>query len=277
MEDLNYSEVEEHIVAWLKDYAAEARVKGFVIGISGGVDSAVVSTIAAKTGLKLYTIQMPIRQKSDEVSRATSHINWLMENYPNVSTINCDLTNTFESFLGNVEIVEDVEKQNMAEANTRSRLRMVALYYHASIKNCLVLGTGNKVEDFGIGFFTKFGDGGVDVSPIGALMKSQVRELARHMGVSEVIVNAVPTDGLWEDGRGDEWQIGATYDELEWAMDETEFNPHGINAHRYTDRMKKVMEIYLTRHFANKHKMALPPVCNIDSIKGYAFSPKFPK
>ena len=264
MEDLNYSEVETHIVAWLKNYAEEARVKGFVIGISGGVDSAVVSTLAAKTGLKLYTIQMPIRQKHDEVSRATSHINWLMEKYPNVNTIDCDLTKTFESFLGNVEIVEDDEKQNMAEANTRSRLRMVALYYHASIKNCLVLGTGNKVEDFGIGFFTKFGDGGVDISPIGTLMKSQVRELAMYMGVSENIVSAIPSDGLFDNGRGDEDQIKATYDELEHIMDWIEVNKSGICIPPLlTDRQKEVYKIYIDRHAANQHKMKMPPICPI--------------
>lgn len=272
MKKLDYSKVENLIISFLKEQAEKAKVEGFVIGISGGVDSAVVSTLAAKTGLKLYTIQMPIRQKSDEVSRANTHINWLKENFPNVSSIDCELTSTFDSFLSSVEKVNENEKQYMVEANTRSRLRMVALYYYASVKKCLVLGTGNKVEDFGIGFFTKYGDGGVDLSPIADLMKSEVRELGRLMGVSKDIVDAKPTDGLWDDGRGDEDQIGATYDELEWAMEECgkygyntiyKSGPYHIMPHQYTDRQEKVLEIFVSRNKSNQHKMNPIPVCKI--------------
>lgn len=273
MKNLDYSKVESAIVSFLIEEAEKAKVEGFVIGISGGVDSAVTSTLAAKTGLKLYTIQMPIRQSSSEINRANSHINWLIENFPNVQTIECNLTSTFDSFLSSVEEHEDTEGQHMAEANTRSRLRMVALYYHSSIKHCLVLGTGNKVEDFGIGFFTKFGDGGVDLSPIGDLMKSEVRDLGRHMGIQKELTEAKPTDGLWDDGRGDEDQIKATYDELEWAMEYIENNPfvdisfsiEDLNG--LSERQKVVLLIYQTRNKANQHKMKMPPVCKINLLR----------
>ena len=272
MKKLNYSEIEKRIVSFLKKEAEKAKMEGYVIGISGGVDSAVVSTLAAKTGLKLYTIQMPIHQKNDEVGRATNHVKWLMENYPNVSAIDCELTSAFDSFLSSVGKLEDKEKQHMAEANTRSRLRMVALYYHASIKKCLVLGTGNKIEDFGIGFFTKYGDGGVDVSPIGDLMKSEVRELGKFMGISKEIVEAKPTDGLWDDGRGDEDQIGATYDELEWAMEECGYRSdeelyNMIERELFSERKAKVLQIYLKRHNANIHKFMPIPVCIINDLR----------
>lgn len=272
MKKLNYLETENHIVEWLKDYASKAKVEGFVIGISGGVDSAVASTLAAKTGLKLYTIQMPIRQKSEEVNRATAHIYWLIENFPNVTTINNDLTSSFNSFMDGVEVLEDQEKQNMAEANTRSRLRMVSLYYYASLKNCLVLGTGNKVEDFGVGFYTKYGDGGVDLSPIADLMKSEVRELGKSMKISKEIVEAKPTDGLWDDGRGDEDQLGASYDDLEWAMEWIENNPRGFaftpeEFDALPKRQANAVSVYKKRNFANKHKMNPIPICDISSLR----------
>lgn len=269
MKNKNYSEIENKIVLFLKEQAEKAKVEGYVVGISGGVDSAVASTLAAKTGLKLYLIQMPIRQKSAEVDRATAHIYWLIENFPNVSQINCELTSTFDSFLTCVEKSDANEKQNLAEANTRSRLRMTALYYYASLKRCMVLGTGNKIEDFGVGFFTKYGDGGVDVSPIGDLMKSEVRALGAHMGVLKDIVNAKPTDGLWDDGRGDEDQIGASYDELEWAMNYIENNPRGFaytpdDLKLLSDREQIVLRIFRDRHLANQHKMIPIPICKIN-------------
>lgn len=263
MKTLDYSKVEAHITAWLNEYIKKTNAKAFIIGVSGGVDSAVVSTLAAKTGLPLFTMQMPIRQRADEVNRATSHIIWLMENYPNVQTINSDLTATFDAFLNGVEKTDVKELQHMAEANTRSRLRMVDLYYHAAIKNCLVLGTGNKVEDFGIGFFSKYGDGGIDLSPIGDLMKSEVRALGKYMGVNLEIINAIPSDGLFDDGRGDEDQIGASYDELEWAMD---YIAEGKYV-ELTPRQKTVIEIYTQRHKANQHKMNPIPVCSMVSLR----------
>jgi len=276
---LEYSRVEAYIISWLKQYADTAKVDGFVIGISGGIDSAVTSTLAAKTGLKLYVIQMHIHQKEAEVDRAKQHINWLTENFPNVSSIDCNLTNTFDTLLSSVEQsqIEDVEKKNLAAANTRSRIRMTALYYYASIKKCLVLGTGNKVEDFGIGFFTKYGDGGVDISPIGDLMKSEVRALGRFMGVSIDIINAKPTDGLWDDGRGDEDQVGATYDELEWAMKECSQPGSSIlymqdeyidmATASFTPRQMEVLKIYKKRHNANAHKMNMPPICDVNFLR----------
>jgi NAD+ synthase len=272
MKNLNYSDVENKIVSFLKDNAKKANVEGYVVGISGGVDSAVASTLAAKTGLKVYLLQMPIKQKTAEVNRATAHIYWLIENFPNVFPIECELTSTFDSFLSSVEKHEETEKQHMAEANTRSRLRMTALYYHASIKKCLVLGTGNKVEDFGVGFFTKYGDGGVDVSPIGDLMKSEVRELGKHMGVFKEIVDAKPTDGLWEDGRGDEDQLGATYDELEVAMKWIDENPLHFSYtpkqfYALSNREQEVVHIYKERYFSNRHKILPIPVCNLNDLR----------
>ena len=266
---LDYSKVETRIVNWLKEQAKQSKVNGFVIGVSGGVDSAVVSTLAAKTGLPLYAIQMPIHQRADEVNRATAHIYWLMENFPNVSTDISDLTEAFDTYIKEKKKIEDKERQHLAEANVRSRLRMIDLYYYANLYNYLVLGTGNKVEDFGIGFFTKWGDGGVDLSPIGQLMKSEVRALGKHMGVSKDIVEAKPTDGLWDDGRGDEDQIMASYDELEWAMDWIDenplkfaFSPDQFNA--LTKRQQEVLHIYIKRHEATQHKMNAIPVCDID-------------
>lgn len=262
MKPLNYKDVEENIISFLKKHAQDAQKKGYVVGVSGGVDSAVVSTLAAKSGLKLYLIQMPIRQKSDEVGRAELHIDWLTNKFSNVSSLTCDLTPTFDCMISSFEKHEDKEHQHMTEANTRARLRMTTLYYYASIKDCLVLGTGNKVEDYGIGFFTKYGDGGVDISPIGDLLKSEVRELGRYMGVSNVIIEAKPTDGLWDDGRGDEDQIGATYNELEWAMEFLSSKNYNESS-MLSKRQKDVLEIFIKRNVANKHKNCMPPVCEI--------------
>ena len=215
---------------------------------------------------------MPIRQNVEHTSRATSHIVWLIKNFPNVHAINCDLTPSFNMLLSGFEKLEDAERQNMAEANTRARLRMVTLYYYASLKGCLVLGTGNKVEDFGIQFFTKFGDGACDLSPIGDLMKSEVRKLGEYMGISNEIINAVPSDGLLGDDRTDEKQITATYNELEAAMNWLEDNKFGtvegiIEFSKLTERQREVILIYSKRNFANKHKMQKPPVCNLDYLR----------
>lgn len=270
MKEINCELVTNDIIDFLKNQAKKANKVGYVIGVSGGIDSAVTSTIAAKTGLKLYVIQMPIKQSSSEVNRAAEHINWLLTNFKNVYSIDCNLTNTFESFLKNVDDYSpNKELQGLTEANTRSRLRMITLYYFSSLKNCLVLGTGNKVEDFGIGFFTKYGDGGVDVSPIGDLMKSEVRKIGEFLNISKDIIKAKPTDGLWGDGRCDEDQIGATYDELEWAMEfketidfenKNEFIKLILNL---SDRQKQVLKIFNDRQMTNKHKVEPIPVCYI--------------
>ena len=234
---------------WIKDYAESNNMSSLIIGVSGGVDSAVSSTLAAKTGLKTIVVSMPIYQGEDQLKRANKHIDWLRNNYKNVESNEIDLTNLFDKFS------ELFSQQNgHALANTRSRLRMVTLYHIASLNNGLVVGTGNKVEDFGIGFYTKYGDGGVDISPIADLMKSEVRNLAKSMGVNQEIVDAAPTDGLWEDHRTDEEQVGASYKELEWAME------YEGNINSLSKREREVLEIYNKFHNQNKHKMIEIPI-----------------
>lgn len=249
-----------HIVNWLKDYATQAGVKGFVVGVSGGIDSAVTSTLCAKTGLEVLCLEMPIHQAPSQVSRALNHIDWMKSRYPNVRMMHINLTKVFDSLVDSVPAVDNEEDRFMSLANTRARLRMTTLYYFAALQGLLVAGTGNKVEDFGVGFYTKYGDGGVDLSPIADLMKSEVYALAKFMGINEDIIEAEPTDGLWGDDRSDEDQIGASYDELEWAMRfvESESDPNTLN-----ERQKQVYNIYNRMHLANKHKMIPIPVCEI--------------
>lgn len=250
----------DHIVTWLKDYATNSKMNGFVLGISGGIDSAVVSALCAKTGLRTLCVEMPIHQHPSQVTRAENHILNLKKKFANVTDIRVDLTQVFEQFKGAVPHVEVNPALDLSLANTRARLRMTTLYYFAGLHGYLVAGTGNKVEDFGVGFFTKYGDGGVDLSPIADLMKSEVYELARHLDVADEIINAAPTDGLFGDSRSDEEQIGATYDELEWAMIKEE---EGKSAEDFSGRQKEVFKIYKSRHNANKHKMVPIPVCEI--------------
>lgn len=253
--------VADHIVNWLKDYATNSKMNGFVLGVSGGVDSALVSTLCAKTGLRTLCVEMPIHQDQRQVTRAQNHILALKKKFANVTDIRVDLTQVFEQFKGAVPHVEESPALDLTLANTRARLRMSTLYYFAGLHDYLVAGTGNKVEDFGVGFFTKYGDGGVDLSPIADLMKSEVYELARHVEVvAEEILTAAPTDGLFGDARSDEEQIGATYDELEWAMNQDE---KGKTADEFTGRKKEVFQIYKQRNNANKHKMVPIPICEI--------------
>ena len=250
----------DHIVDWLRDYAQNANCKGFVIGVSGGIDSAVTSTLCAKTGLNLLCVEMPIHQGANQVTRADKHINWLMDNFTNVSRQPVNLTPVFDSLVASFPKVENEEERHMSLANTRARLRMTTLYYFAALKGYLVAGTGNKVEDFGIGFYTKYGDGGVDLSPIADLLKTEVYELGRVLGVNEDIMIAPPTDGLWGDSRTDEDQIGASYPELEWAM---KMNDQGKTSSDFTGREKTVFDIYKRYNMSNKHKMIPIPVCDI--------------
>lgn len=245
----------EYLTQWLLNYSNDSKTNGFIIGISGGIDSALTSTLCAKTGKKLICLTMPIHQKQAEVNRAEKHIAWLQSNFDDVHHINIDLSDTFDK-LSNA-LPKDTSEDFLAMANTRARLRMSTLYAVGQTNTCLVAGTGNKVEDFGIGFFTKYGDGGVDLSPIADLMKSEVYSLADELGVIEEILSARPTDGLWEDGRTDEDQIGASYDELEWAM---EFKG---NEGALEERQKKVLSIYRSYHQRNRHKMIPIPVCKI--------------
>jgi NAD+ synthase len=269
---LNYAVVSEAISGWLKASAETAGIKGFVIGVSGGIDSAVVSTLCARTGLPTLMLEMPIHQGKDQVTRARKHIELITAKYKNTDSAVIDLTETFEAFKKSGVNVMGVtpEQHEFSLSNSRSRIRMTALYQFAGQLGYMVAGTGNKVEDFGIGFYTKYGDGGVDISPIGDLMKSEVYELGRHLGIIEEILTAAPTDGLHSDGRTDEDQIGATYDELEWAMKWTEDSTvidQGVGSYyddrddaSLTQREKDVLEIYWKRHSENRHKMNPIPV-----------------
>jgi len=257
--------VVDYIVNWLKEYATNANMNGFVIGVSGGIDSAVTSTLCAKTGLDLLCVEMPIHQGENQVSRAEDHIGWLQENFPNVRRQPVNLTPVFDNFVEALPAVDNEEERFMSLANTRARLRMTTLYYFAALLRYLVAGTGNKVEDFGIGFYTKYGDGGVDLSPIADLLKTEVYEVGSFLGVNEAILMAPPTDGLWGDDRTDEDQIGASYPELEWAM---EMEAMGKNVHDFVNREKEVFTIYKKYNSANQHKMIPIPICKIpDTIK----------
>jgi NAD+ synthase len=252
--------VVNHIVNWLKEYAENAKVNGFVVGVSGGIDSALTSTLCAKTGLEVLCLEMPIHQSEKQVSRALNHIDWLKNQYSNVRMTSVNLTPVFTSLIDALPSVEDEESRHMSLANTRARLRMTTLYYFAALEKLLVAGTGNKVEDFGVGFYTKYGDGGVDLSPIADLLKTEVYELAAFLNINQDILEAPPTDGLWGDNRTDEDQIGASYPELEWAMAMKE---QGKTSTDFTGREKEVFEIFTRYNTSNKHKMIPIPVCEI--------------
>ena len=251
----------QHIVSWLSDYASQARAQGFVVGVSGGIDSAVVSTLCAQTALPTLLLNMPIRQKIDQFDRAAEHIAALVAQYPNARGETVDLTPTFEQFERTVLSGSlKSPNQDLAMANTRSRLRMTTLYYYGQINGLLVAGTGNKVEDFGVGFFTKYGDGGVDISPIADLLKTQVYAIAQTLNIAASIQTAAPTDGLWDGERTDEQQMGATYPELERAMAQFE---NGITRETLTGREQEVFDIFVKLNRATQHKIQPIPVCKI--------------
>lgn len=251
-------QINNYIVTWLKNYATNAKVNGFVVGISGGIDSALTSTLCAQTGLLTWCVEMPIHQAESHVNRANEHIGQLKKRFPNVKNTRVDVTPIFESFKTEVPHTANEPLLHLTLANTRARLRMTTLYYIAGIEGCLVAGTGNKVEDFGVGFFTKYGDGGVDVSPIADLLKSEVRQLATYLDVPKSILDAKPTDGLFGDDRSDEEQLGASYDELEWAMQAIEQN-QSISS--FSERELQVYNIYKRLNRNNQHKMQSIPVC----------------
>jgi NAD+ synthase len=213
-------------------------LKSFVVGVSGGIDSAVVSTLCAETGLPVYVVGMPIHQDEGQRTLSINHLLWLTENYKNVSMVQFDLTDVFEQFK---KSLSGYAQDPLALANTRSRLRMVTLYQIAGENSGLVVGTGNKVEDYGVGFYTKYGDGGVDIAPIADLYKTEVWELGKHLGVSQDIIEAKPTDGLWDDKRTDEDQLGASYEDLELAM-ETGTGPAVRELHWFNSRNKHKMD-----------------------------------
>jgi NAD+ synthase len=259
-----------HIVKWLKAYARSANISTFVVGISGGIDSSVVSALCARTGLKTIVVQMPIRQNKKLDSRSSMQATWLLERYPTTVThMSMDLTPVFTAFEKKVDPYCQIEDNTyntyqLASANSRSRLRMMTLYQIAQCHGGLVAGTGNKVEDFGVGFFTKYGDGGVDISPIGDCLKTEVWDMGRELGLPQEIIDALPTDGLWDDGRTDEDQLGMTYPELERAM---------VNDRLDRDCVYQTLEIPMSREEKsqlkkyreirrrNLHKMTPIPVC----------------
>ena len=247
----------DHIVQWLSDYADAAKLKGFVVGVSGGIDSAVTSTLCAKTKKKVIVLNMPIHQSPDQVTLSGKHIKWLERKFNNVDGKKIDLTPVFQSF---ESALPSEIQDGLTMANTRSRIRMVTLYSFATHHRFLVAGTGNKVEDFGVGFYTKYGDGGVDISPIADLTKTEVYAIAKQLEILNDIQTAPPTDGLWHDNRTDESQIGASYAELEWAMTHIESSKSDSNLN---ERQQEIIAIYNKFNFANRHKMEPIPVCHI--------------
>ena len=236
------------------DYANSNNISTLVVGVSGGIDSAVTSTLCAKTGLRTLVINMPIHQNDSEYNLSNQHMMWLRSNWDNVESHIINLSKTFDVLKNELS---KKEVSDIAMVNTRARIRMATLYSLAGSNNGIVVGTGNKVEDFGVGFFTKYGDGGVDISPIADLYKSEVYLLAESLGIIQEIQEAAPTDGLWSDGRTDEDQIGATYDELEWAMNEID-NPSAEK--ELNERLAEVMRIYLKLNSMNSHKMNPIPI-----------------
>ena len=257
---IQVEKVNQHIVNWLKEYAIASKTNGFVVGISGGVDSAVTSTLCAQTGFPTLCVEMPIHQNESHVNRGKEHIEQLKNRFSNVQSAISDLTSVFDDFVKLVPSGEDENKKHLALANTRARMRMTTLYYHAGINGYLVAGTGNKVEDFGVGFYTKYGDGGVDLSPIADLMKSDVFALGKFLNIPESILKAEPSDGLFGDARSDEEQLGASYDELEWAMNE---DKNGKTAADFLGREQIAFSIYKKLNTINQHKMNPIPVCLI--------------
>jgi NAD+ synthase len=244
----------EKISLWIKDYADKNKIESLVVGVSGGIDSAVVSTLCALTGIQTFVLSMPIRQADDQHDRSVDHCLKLLERFPNVHWETIHLTKVFEQF-------EQLFPANnkLALANSRSRLRMTTLYQVAQEKNGIVVGTGNKVEDFGVGFYTKYGDGGVDISPIADCLKTEVWEMGKVLGVSEEIINAAPTDGLWDDQRNDEDQLGMTYPELEQAMKYAESGEKPEDAKEKQNLLK-----FLAIQKKAKHKMEPIPICMLE-------------
>jgi len=236
----------QFISNWIKDYVGKmpSKAQSLIIGISGGIDSSVSSTLSAMTGIKTIVLSMPIKQKSSQHDLSLKHQEWLVKNFDNVEahTLNLDkLFETFESTLSNFN-------SELGMANSRARIRMTTLYQVAAANKGIVVGTGNKVEDFGVGFYTKYGDGGVDISPIADCNKSEVWEIGKSINILQEIIDAAPTDGLWDDGRTDEGQLGLKYEELEEAMN----NVNSINREKY-EKIRKM----------NLHKMEPIPVCKI--------------
>ena len=245
----DYSKLEFDIDRWIKDYYYVHALESLVVGVSGGIDSAVVSTLCAKTGLPTYVVRMPLESSHQNTRLSDLHAQYLADTYDNVTNVQVELSSVYDSLLHSINWWSEAQQfdkkeftsDELANANTKSRIRMVTLYQIAGAKKGIVVGTGNKVEDYGIGFYTKYGDGGVDIAPIADLYKTEVRELGGHLGVDALIIDAKPTDGLWDDGRSDEDQIGATYAELEEAMENGTGNAVDILS-RFNRKNKHKME-----------------------------------
>ena len=253
---IDYKNLSEQIQNWIIDYVNKNNIKTLVIGVSGGIDSAVVSTLCSRTNIPTIAVGMPLNSKPENTRLSNLQLDFLSK--LNVHTIEVELSDTFKSF---ENAIPHRFKSELSSANSKSRLRMMTLYHIAANRNGLVVGTGNKVEDFGVGFYTKYGDGGVDISPIADLYKTEVRELGRYLGIPQDIITATPTDGLWDDDRNDEEQIGATYEELEWVME------YGVNKQVYTDKEFNVLEIYQNFNNRNNHKMVPIPIFDLKENK----------
>ena len=249
---IDYENLSNEIQRWIKNYVVDNNIKTLVIGVSGGIDSAVVSTLCARTNIHTIAVGMPLNSKPENTRLSKLQLEFLSK--LNVQTIEVELSDTFKSLEKSIPFLFTSE---LSSANSKSRLRMVTLYHIASSVSGIVVGTGNKVEDFGVGFFTKYGDGGVDISPIADLYKTEVRELGRYLGVPQEIIDAIPTDGLWDDNRNDESQIGASYEELEWVME------YGLDKLNYTDKEFNVLETYKNYNTKNKHKMVPIPIFDL--------------
>ncbi|WP_185853396.1 NAD(+) synthase [Blattabacterium cuenoti] len=249
----------KYIVSWLKEYVHKSKSNGLIIGISGGIDSSVTSFLASMTKFPTMILEMPILEKKKNLLSA-KHAKFLTNKFSNVYYLKKDLSILFTSFCHIIN--KKIKRSSLALANVQSRLRMLTLYYYANMKNYLVIGTGNKVEDFGVGFFTKYGDGGVDLHPIADLTKSEIRLIASELNIDNEIQKAKPTDGLWEDQRSDEEQLGATYEELEWAMEMIKKKDYNFLKEKEHEILKK----YQILNQKNKHKMILIPVCKIPSF-----------
>jgi NAD+ synthase len=253
----DYSELKTRVVDWIKDYATTNNIKSLVIGISGGIDSSVVSTLCAETGLPTYVLSMPLNQISSQAELSEVHREFLANNYDNVIPLKVDLSSTYEQFTKSLGfwLGDEYVSNKLALANTKSRIRMVTLYQVAGTVGGIVVGTGNKVEDYGVGFYTKYGDGGVDIAPIADLYKTEVWELGKHLGVDQRIIDAQPTDGLWEDGRTDEDQIGTSYEMLEWAME----LGVSIPPEQLSEEENTAIAVLTKFNTQNKHKMLSIP------------------
>jgi NAD+ synthase len=248
----DYKKLSTDIIDWMYDYTVTNSINAFVIGVSGGIDSAVSSILSAKTGLPVYALGMPIHQKEEHENLSNLHLEYLQKNFSNVIVQKYNLSEVFESFKNEIG---EFSINSHALANTRSRLRMVTLYQIAASVGGIVVGTGNKVEDYGIGFYTKYGDGGVDIAPIADLYKTEVWQLGKSLGIDQRIIEAKPTDGLWDDGRTDEDQIGTSYEMLEWVMEK------GINEDPMflSEEQINAIQIYKKFNNQNKHKMISIP------------------